>query len=192
MVVKRAFATIAPITPTGWFRSAKQDPARTQSPASICNNRPRGPSDLKTMKLPRFARARARRLVESPRELLRVIEQASRKQERVLSTLSGSFFMWPKGPFFSLSFPGWPQEARPYAVPRHRPSVRRRSCPGQNTYGPARDRGTRGDEAGRRGQPRARARRLGIDYAQPGRRPPWDVRGWHQHRKPTAHAQRAA
>ena len=32
------------------------------------------------MKLPRFARARARRLVESPQELLRVIEQARRKQ----------------------------------------------------------------------------------------------------------------
>ena len=32
------------------------------------------------MKLPRFVRARARRLVESPRELLRVIEQVSRKQ----------------------------------------------------------------------------------------------------------------
>lgn len=31
------------------------------------------------MKLPRFARARARRLVESPRQLLRVIEQAGRK-----------------------------------------------------------------------------------------------------------------
>ena len=31
------------------------------------------------MELPRFARARARRLVESPRELLRVIEQAWRK-----------------------------------------------------------------------------------------------------------------
>ena len=31
------------------------------------------------MKLPRFARARARRLVESPPELLRVIERASRK-----------------------------------------------------------------------------------------------------------------
>ena len=36
--------------------------------------------DLKTMKLPRFAHTRARRLVESPRELLRVIEQARRKQ----------------------------------------------------------------------------------------------------------------
>ena len=32
------------------------------------------------MKLPRFARARARRLVKSPQELLRVIEQARRKQ----------------------------------------------------------------------------------------------------------------
>ena len=32
------------------------------------------------MKLPRFARARARRLVESPRELVHVIEQARRKQ----------------------------------------------------------------------------------------------------------------
>ena len=32
------------------------------------------------MKLPRFARSRARRLVESPRELLHVIEQARRKQ----------------------------------------------------------------------------------------------------------------
>ena len=32
------------------------------------------------MKLPRFARARAQRLVQSPRELLRVIEQAWRKQ----------------------------------------------------------------------------------------------------------------
>ena len=32
------------------------------------------------IKLPRFARARARRLVESPRELLRVIEKARRKQ----------------------------------------------------------------------------------------------------------------
>lgn len=31
------------------------------------------------MELPRFARARARRLVESPRQLLRVIEQAGRK-----------------------------------------------------------------------------------------------------------------
>ena len=31
------------------------------------------------MKLPRFARARARRLVESPRQLLRVIEQAGSK-----------------------------------------------------------------------------------------------------------------
>ena len=31
------------------------------------------------MELPRFARARARRLVESPRELLHVIEQAWRK-----------------------------------------------------------------------------------------------------------------
>lgn len=31
------------------------------------------------MKLPRFARARARRLVESPRQLLRIIEQAGRK-----------------------------------------------------------------------------------------------------------------
>ena len=32
------------------------------------------------MKLPRFARSRARRLVESPQELLHVIEQARRKQ----------------------------------------------------------------------------------------------------------------
>lgn len=32
------------------------------------------------MKLPRFARVRARRLIESPRELLRVVEQARRKQ----------------------------------------------------------------------------------------------------------------
>ncbi|MDE2907038.1 MAG: YkvA family protein [Acidobacteriota bacterium] len=31
------------------------------------------------MELPRFARARARRLVESPRQLLRVIERAGRK-----------------------------------------------------------------------------------------------------------------
>ena len=32
------------------------------------------------MKLPRFAEVRARRLVESPKELLRVVEQARRKQ----------------------------------------------------------------------------------------------------------------
>ena len=35
------------------------------------------------MKLPNFARTRARRLVESPRDLLRVIERARRKQESV-------------------------------------------------------------------------------------------------------------
>ena len=57
---------------------------------------------------------------------------------------------------------------------------------------PASDRGTRGDGAGRRGQTRARARRLVIGYAQPGGRPPWGARGRHQHRGPTAHAQRAA
>ena len=36
--------------------------------------------DLETMKLPRFAHARARRLIQSPRDLLRVIEQAWSKQ----------------------------------------------------------------------------------------------------------------
>ena len=35
------------------------------------------------MKLPRFAQVRARRLVESPQELLRVVEQARRKQASV-------------------------------------------------------------------------------------------------------------
>ena len=44
----------------------------------------------------------------------------------------------------------------------------------------------------RRGHTRARARRLVIGYAQPGRRPPWGARGRHQHRGPTAHAERAA
>ena len=48
-------------------------------PSHIYNNQRRDLSDLKAMKLPRFARARARRLVESPRELARVIEEARRK-----------------------------------------------------------------------------------------------------------------
>ena len=51
-----------------------------------------------------------------------------------------------------------------------------------HSYGLASDRGTRGDGAGRRGHPRARARRLVLGDAQPGRRPPWGARGRQQHR----------
>ena len=50
----------------------------------------------------------------------------------------------------------------------HRPSGRRRSRP-DHRYEPARDRGTRGDGAGRRGQPRARAQGLDNQLLQ---RPP--------------------
>ena len=49
------------------------------------------------------------------------------------------------------------QPSHPGAVARHRPPVRLRSRPGPHLYGLARDRGTRGNGAGRRGRTRARA-----------------------------------
>ena len=62
-----------------------------------------------------------------------------------------------------------PRGGRPYpAGAGHRPSGRRRSRP-DHSYEPARDRGTRGDGAGRRGQPRARAQGLDNQLLQ---RPP--------------------
>ena len=88
---------------------------------------------------------------------------------------------------FLLAISRFPQEARPSAVPRHRLAVAGRGgrrgpdtarlCAADRVQAhrdePACDRGTRGDGAGRRGHTRARARRLVIGYAQPGRRPPW-------------------
>ena len=67
------------------------------------------------MKLPRFAQVRARRLVESPQELLRVVEQARRKQasagtarrlERVLAELKTMLLLvqaWARGAYSGIS-----------------------------------------------------------------------------------------
>ena len=67
------------------------------------------------MKLPRFARVRARRLVESPQELLRVVERAWRKQasagtarrlERVLAELKTMLHLvqaWARGAYSGVS-----------------------------------------------------------------------------------------
>lgn len=67
------------------------------------------------MKLPRFAQTRARRLVESPRKLRRVIEQAQRKQESArtarrlkgvladLRTLLRLIQAWMKGNYSNVS-----------------------------------------------------------------------------------------
>lgn len=67
------------------------------------------------MKLPRFARARARRLVESPDELQRVIGQAQRKQESAraarslkhvlakLRTLLDLIYAWVTGKYSGVS-----------------------------------------------------------------------------------------
>ena len=67
------------------------------------------------MKLPRFARARASRLVESPQELLRVVEEARRKQEaprtarrlkRVLAELKTMLRLiqaWGRGEYSGVS-----------------------------------------------------------------------------------------
>ena len=67
------------------------------------------------MKLPRFARVRARRLVESPQELLRVVEQARRKQasagtarrlKRVLAELKTMLHLvqaWAGGAYSGVS-----------------------------------------------------------------------------------------
>ena len=67
------------------------------------------------MKLPRFALTRARRLVESPKKLLRVIEQARRKQEsaraasglkRVLEELGTMLHLvqaWARGEYSGVS-----------------------------------------------------------------------------------------
>ena len=67
------------------------------------------------MKLPRFAQVRARRLVESPQELLRVVEQARRKQasagtarrlKRVLAELKTMLHLiqaWARGVYSGVS-----------------------------------------------------------------------------------------
>ena len=67
------------------------------------------------MKLPRFAHTRARRLVESPKKLLRVTEKARRKQEsartasglkRVLEDLRTMLHLvraWAKGDYSGIS-----------------------------------------------------------------------------------------
>ena len=67
------------------------------------------------MKLPRFARVRARRLIESPQELLRIVEQARRKQasagtarrfKRVLADLKTMLHLvqaWASGAYSGVS-----------------------------------------------------------------------------------------
>ena len=67
------------------------------------------------MKLPRFAQARARRLVESPPELLRVVAEARRKQgaprtarrlKRVLAELKAMLHLiqaWARGAYSGVS-----------------------------------------------------------------------------------------
>ena len=67
------------------------------------------------MKVPRFALNRARRLIESPRSLLRVVEQASRKQAAVgsrprlkavleeLKAMLGLLKAWANGTYSGVS-----------------------------------------------------------------------------------------